>query len=306
MLVLDRVPATDEERRRHLYAGALLALPSSAASRAFSDFTMDMVAEAFDPLDVTRAQDQLAVEDFAAVVASLKPRFTHSPRAKELLRDMLAAYHCDPSQTYFDVPKLRIVTHSNYLTTGVGYAYSAHRDVWYSCPPGQNNWWMPCSEIVPECSLAFYPRWWDKETENSSATFDAFAWNATGRATAAQHIGTDPRNHPRLSAPVELGEEIRVVGEPGSMLCFSAAQLHATVPNTSGRVRVSVDFRTAHIDDLRQKTGAKVVDSGSTGTTIYDFHRLDDLSPVSADVIALYDEGGERQGPVTFTPELAT
>lgn len=302
MLILDRVPASDEERRARLYAGALLALPATSASRAFATFTSDMVADAFGPRDVDAAQSELDVAEFAAVVADLKPRFTHAPRAKELLHDLLVEYGLDASATYFDVPKLRVVTHSNYLTTGVGYAYSAHRDVWYSCPPAQNNWWMPVSEILPECSLGFYPQWWEKATENSSAGFDAFGWNATGRATAAQHIGTDPRNHPRLTVVPDLGEEIRVVGEPGSLLCFSAAQLHATVPNTSGRVRVSVDFRTVHIDDLRARSGARVVDSGSTGTTIYDFHRLDDLSPVPDDVVALYDAGGERLGPTTFTP----
>ncbi len=302
VLVMNRIPASDDERRSRLYEGALLALPATDTSTAFAAFTARMVAEAFDPLDVDSAQEQLAVEDFVAVVAELKPRFTHAPEAKELLRDMLVSYGCEPAETYFDVPKLRIVTHSNYLTTGVGYAYTAHRDVWYSCPPGQNNWWMPVSEILPECSLAFYPQWWERPAANSSGGFDAFAWNATGRATAAQHIGTDPRNHPRVTIQLDLGEEVRIVGAPGSLLCFSAAQLHATVPNTSGRVRVSVDFRTAHIDDLRKRRGAAIVDSASTGSTIYDFYRLDGLGPVPNDVAAIYDAGGERKGPKTFSP----
>ena len=38
----------------------------------------------------------------------------------------------------------------------------------------------------------------------------------------------------------DSGLEIRLVGDPGSVLVFSGAQLHSTVPNTSGGTRFSV------------------------------------------------------------------
>jgi len=304
-VIVAGLPDTDEERRRQVYSGAILHAEATAASRAFVDHAWDLIREAFDPIAPESAQGELPVERFVEIVAALKPRFTHSERAKELLRDLLVSYGCDPSATYFDLPKLRIVSHSGYLTAGVGYAYREHRDVWYSCPPCQNNWWMPMSSITADSALAFFPKYWERPVRNTSAGFDAFDWNAKGRASAASHVKSDNRNHPTVEEPPDLGEDLRVLGTPASVLIFSAAQLHATVPNTSGRTRFSIDFRTAHIDDLRTRSGAKLVDAASTGTTIYDFARADDLAPVPADVIALYDKhaGARDDRVLVFQPD---
>ncbi len=305
MLVQTCLPDTDEARRELIYSGALVALEATPQSKAFCDLAWDMICEAFDPIDPAEAQDKLSLERFVEIVAALKPRYTHSSKAKELLASLIASYGCDPAETYFDLPKLRVVTHSGWLTAGVGYAYKAHRDVWYSCPPSQNNWWLPITPIVSECSLAFFPRYWDEPVENSSGGFDAFEWNANGRASAATHVKSDPRNHPTLTQPVDLSEEVRVVGGPASALIFSAAQLHATVPNTAGRTRFSIDFRTAHVDDLRAKHGAHVIDSKSTGSTIHDFNNAADLSPVPSDVSALYDPEQETREALVYTPPSA-
>jgi hypothetical protein len=305
VLVQTSLPETDQARRELLYDGALMAFSASPESKAFCDFAWDMIRDAFDPIDPADAQDVLSLERFVEIVADLKPRFTHSMRAKELLAGLISSYGCDPTETYFDLPKLRVVTHSGFLTAGVGYAYQPHRDVWYSCPPSQNNWWVPISQIVSECSLAFFPRYWNEMVDNSSGGFDAFEWNSNGRASAAKHVKSDPRNHPTLTSPVDLSQELRVVGNPADVIIFSAAQLHATVPNTSGRIRFSFDFRTAHIDDLRAKRGAHIIDSKSTGSTIHDFNNAADLSPVPTDVAKLYDTETEHRGVLVFTPPSA-
>ena len=39
-------------------------------------------------------------------------------------------------------------------------------------------------------------------------------------------------------------QELVILPAPGEVLLFSGAQLHASIPNTSGRARFSVDFRT--------------------------------------------------------------
>ena len=302
MLVQTRLPDTDAARRELIYAGAVMALEATAASSAFCLHAWDLICDAFDPLDPPDAQDRLTVEKFVEIVATLKPRYTHSIRAKELLAELIASYGCDPGETYFDLPKLRIVTHSAYLTAGVGYAYQAHRDVWYSCPPSQNNWWIPITATVPENALAFFPSYWDTPVENSSAGFDAFEWNSNGRASAAQHVKSDTRNHPQITRSVDLSQDLRILGGPASTLIFSAAQLHATVPNTSGTTRFSIDFRTAHLADLEAQRGAHVIDSGSTGSTIHDFRNAADLSPVPERVAKLYDVEAVYRGALVYSP----
>ena len=60
------------------------------------------------------------------------------------------------------------------------------------------------------------------------------------------------------------------------MILFSGAYMHATVPNTSGRTRFSIDFRTVNLDDVMTHEGAANVDSECTGTTLRDFLRGSD------------------------------
>jgi hypothetical protein len=99
-----------------------------------------MIEEAFAPNDPEHAQDGMPVEQFASIVGSLKSRFTNALGTKSLIRDLVEEYGCDPDATYFDVPRLRVVSHSGYLSAGVGYAYKAHRDMWYASPESQVNW----------------------------------------------------------------------------------------------------------------------------------------------------------------------
>ena len=287
---------TDAERRERLYAGDIFALPQTAESLAFGAHTWQMICEAFDPIDPATAQDVLSVEEFVERVAPLKTLFTHSAESKRLLREVLRSAGCDLTTTYFDLPKLRIVTHSDYLTSGVGYAYSPHRDVWYSAPPAQVNWWVPVREITPDCALTFHLEYWERPIPNSSEGFNPYVWNSVGRAEAAKHVKSDTRNHPRVIGEMPPLTDLRVVGAANSLLAFSAAQLHSTVPNTSDRTRFSVDFRTINVDDLLSRTGAHFVDSDCTGTTLRDFLNAEDLRPLPEDVIAAYDTGPRVRG----------
>ena len=44
---------------------------------------------------------------------------------------------------------------------------------------------------------------------------------------------------PEPSEPVDTASELRLVIEPGDLLCFSGAHVHAGVPNSAGVVRFS-------------------------------------------------------------------
>ena len=84
-----------------------------------------MIADAFGSHDPLTAHNELAVEEYVEILATLKPRFTHHYKSKQLLRDILLDLGADPSKTYFDVPKLRVVPPSDYLSAGLGYNYTA-------------------------------------------------------------------------------------------------------------------------------------------------------------------------------------
>jgi hypothetical protein len=163
---------------------------------------------------------------------------------------------------------------------------------------------VPISGVDASSCMAFFSAYWGRPVDNSSGAFDAYEWNATGRANAAKYVHGDDRNHPR--AWLEDGAaSVEVVGERGSTLVFSAAQLHGTVPNTSGNTRFSVDFRTVHLDDLHARVGAPNPDSSSTGTTLRDFHRARDFEKLPEDTIALYETGPiSDRGTLVYEPEL--
>jgi hypothetical protein len=291
---------SDDERRGRLFAGEIFDLPPHDALRQLGDFAWEMITEAFGAVDPTNAHQHLPVEEYVKILGPLKTGFTHHARSKELLSAALADLGCDGAETYFDLPKLRIVTPAEYLTAGLGYNYKPHRDTWYSAPQCQVNWWSPIRGLTDRSCMAFHPDYWCRAGTNTSSDFDAYEWNRSGRRDAATYVKSDPRPHPTLAG--DAGHEIRLIGDPGSAIVFSGAQLHSTVPNTSGGTRFSVDFRTVNADDLRAAAGPPNVDSDSTGTTLRDFSRMFTYEPVPDDLIAEYDRGGSAEGVLVFDP----
>ena len=102
------------------------------------------------------------VESYAELLGKLKPAFIHHPESKRHLQAILEDLGCDLEKTYFDVPRMRSSTSSDYLTTGIAYAWHAHRDTWYSAPPCQINWWLPIYELHSDNAMAFHPRYWNE------------------------------------------------------------------------------------------------------------------------------------------------
>jgi len=295
---------SDPERRRRLYSGDVFVYSPRSSTRALMEHARELIEEAFSPLDPEHAQESLPVEKFVEIVGPLKPRFIHHPRTLELLLDLLRDLGADMDKTYFDVPRMRVATSGGYLTAGVAYVLHPHRDIWYSSPPCQLNWWLPVHPFESESSFAFHPRYWNEPVKNSSGEYNHYQWNKVGRANAAKEVKADTRKQPKPLEPLDLEPEIRVVCPPGGLILFSGAHLHSTVPNTSGRSRFSIDFRTAHLDELVSLGGAPSLDRACTGTTLFELRRASDLSPVPEEIIRLYDPNPpeDREGLVYKPP----
>jgi hypothetical protein len=281
----------DARRRAFLYEGALFLYPPHPAAQALCSHAREMIAAAFAPHDPERLHQAMAVEDCVAVLAELKPAFIHHPRSKALIQDLLLAFGCDPGATYFDVPRLRSAFPKDYLSAGLAYAFHPHRDTWYSAPFCQQNWWLPVYDFEPGNGLAFHPRYWTQALANGSRHYNYYRWNAEGRAAAARQVKQDTRPQPKAEEPVELEPDLRPIVAAGGLILFSAAQLHSTVANTTGRVRWSIDFRVVDGEDARARRGARNIDSECTGTTMRDYLRVSDLGRLPDDVVALYDDG---------------
>lgn len=290
----------DRVRRQHLYDGQLFVYSPCNSAIAMCEFAREMIEEAFAPLDPREAQYSLPVEEYAAILAKLKPSFIHHPKSKQFIQGILSELGCDLSKTYFDVPRMRSATSGGYLTSGIAYAFHPHRDTWYSAPSCQLNWWFPIYDIEPDNGMAFHPRYWSQPVKNGSSGYNYYQWNKESRKNAAQHIKTDTRKQPHAEEPMELDPQIRLICKPGGIMIFSAAQMHSTVPNTSGRTRFSIDFRTVHFDDVVAKSGAPNIDSACTGTVLRDFLRGTDFSHIPEEIVSLYDDESATDGVLVF------
>jgi hypothetical protein len=280
-------PMPDDERRAKLFQGDLFVFSATPRSSALVDYARQLSEEAFAPYTPAEAQHHLDHQTYVDVLAKLKPTFINHPHCKELVAGILADLGVDMDQTYFDVPRLRTMT-SDYLNAGLTLQFETHRDTWFSAPFCQVNWWMPVYDVAEENVMAFHPRYFSAATRNSSRVYDYFEWVKTGRSAAAEQVDVETRQQPELEEPIEMEPDIRVITPPGGVLMFAGAQLHTTVPNTSGRTRFSIDFRTVNRRDVETGNGAANVDSACTGTNLGDFLRATDLVSLPQESIDSY------------------
>jgi hypothetical protein len=295
-------PMSDDTRREFLYGGDLFVFSPRPTTLALIEHARGMIEDAFTGKDPLTVQYDLPVEDYVAVCASLKPAFIHHPRTKALVKAMLTDLGCDPAQTYFDVPRLRTMTSDDYLNAGVGYQFHPHRDTWFSAPLAQLNWWLPVYDIKPDSSMAFHPRYFEQGVKNSSNEYNYYEWNASGRVDAAKQIKAETRKQPKADEPIALDPQIRLIPPPGGVILFSGAQLHSTVPNTSGATRYSIDLRTVHSGDLALDLAAPNVDSAPQGTTLRDYMRVTDLKRLPDDLVLRYDNVENQSGVLVYDP----
>jgi hypothetical protein len=116
----------------------------------------------------------------------------------------------------------------------------------------------------------------------------------------ASLVKEETRPLPRATETVEIEPQLRLLCPAGGMLIFSGAQMHSSVPNTSGRTRYSIDFRHVHLDDVAAQRGAPRSDEASTGTTMRDYLRASDGAPLPDELIRLYDDDVVADGKLVY------
>jgi hypothetical protein len=291
-----------EERRARLYAGGIFVFSETPGSHELVALARDMLETAFAPYDPRSVHEHKTPEEVASILSKLKPQFIHHPTCKILLSRILAEQGCDLEKTYFDVPRMRSAYPSNFLSSGIAYAFHLHRDTWYSAPACQLNWWIPIYPLEADNAMAFYPRYFSEPVKNNSEIFNYYEWNTKNRATAAQHVKTDTREQPKPQQELDR-VTVRLLPPPGAIILFSGSQLHETVENTTSVARYSIDFRTVDFDDVVARRGAPNIDSRCTGSTMRDYLRATDLAHLPDDVVKLYDDGTEIEDHILYFGE---
>jgi hypothetical protein len=236
-------PLEDERRSEALFRGDLLIFKDVAPLRRFSMLVGELIGTEFGDTP-EHAQFDLTPEEFTAKANDVIGRCRRHPPALQGFRDALQHVGVDLDLTYWDWLHLRIQPHHDFTETG---SLGFHRDTWSSNIGAQTNWWTPVLPITRERTIAMYPAYWSRPLANTSASWDL------------QRVREMPLV-PRPCEPVDTDSELRIVIEPGDLLCFSGAHLHASVPNTSGATRFSIEVRTVAAGDVQAGRSAPNVD----------------------------------------------
>lgn len=269
--------------RETLYLGHLVVLTRLSAVGRLVDHIRDELGTLFAPHDPEHAHQHFSREEMASVLSVWKPAFMHSDRAKGLVRAAITEAGFCAETTHYDVPKPRTSFPVGHLTTGIAFAFPWHRDTWYGAPCQQINWWFPVFPIREDNAMSFDLPSFGKTVLNSSATFDYYRNNMARLQTGSQ-VEKEQQCRP-AAIDHDPPAECVVLPSPGSILLFSGAQLHRSIPNTSGRARYSVDFRSVDVPDVEAGIGAPSIDVHCSGTAIRDFRRVADDDPFDEDAV---------------------
>lgn len=269
--------------RQAVYEGDLLVLTRLEAVREFAQHAREQLARLFEPHDPEFAHEHFGREEMARTLGAWKPSFIHCDRSKQLVCRIIEEAGLPAAGTHYDVPKPRTSFPVGHLTTGIAYAFPWHRDTWYAAPRQQINWWLPVFPVRDDNAMGFDLRNFGRSVPNTSGAFDYYQNNLDRLSTASQVT------RERQSRPAALDHdpsaELVILPSPGAVLLFSGAQLHRSIPNTSGRARYSIDFRTVDVGDVMSSKGAPSVDSYCTGTAIRDFRNAADASSFDEETV---------------------
>jgi hypothetical protein len=275
------IPAA--ELRQRIYGGDLVILTNLRATTEFVAYLRSELADLFAPHDPQYVHEHIEPAEMAKILGVWKPRWIHAERSRELVQAIIAEAGFDPVETHYDVPKPRTSFPQGHLTTGIAFAFPWHRDVWYSAPVQQVNWWLPVFPVAENNAMSFDLASFAREVPNTSADFDYYENNAR-RFGAAKSVGKEGQSRPGAVGHTPATDLIPLPA-PGEVLLFSGAHLHKSIPNTSALSRYSVDFRTLDVPDMLAGLGAPLVDAWCTGTAVRDFVRVADERPFEEELV---------------------
>lgn len=229
-----------------LYQGGLFILPTVQNSEELCNYATSIVEDIFEsPIDEIEITGSITLQAFIDKAKKCKSTFTNDDKTKKLLRSLILDRYKLYSQHRFlyDLPRLRIVPTSSFLSSGISYNYKPHRDTWYGATQDQINHWMSLSNVTEESTFYIAPTYFTRSVENNSEIFDLDEWDLKYRPLAEQSAATENRPHPIPLVDIPNEDKYSIVIPRGSEVVFSAHHLHGSGSNTTSKVRFSIDYR---------------------------------------------------------------
>lgn len=249
-------PAELSER---VFQGELVVFEQKPSVLALVDYLRSQCEVEFHATDPFECEHKLTSETFKIYSQNLQNLVLNDSTVKNLFFKIQEELGVSIQDIYHDKFALRIFPSKIHYQGQRMASAPVHRDSWGSNLYAQINWWMPVYPVNNENTLLFYPKYWDQSIENNSAT-----WSHKNYQHSLKSVAQETRpNYSAAPTPVvdvEADDAVAVLINPGDLLCFSGAHLHAGIENTSGKTRISFETRTINIDDLMTNRGAPNVD----------------------------------------------
>lgn len=281
---LETLPESNQQVRNSLYRGSIYLIPANESSRLFSNAVLELVKNEFGNSFRT-SHDKFSGDEFFQRIGRLRKRVYTSPEFHEHVNRVIKSLGFDLQAQAYDPARMRVVAHNGHLNPAASPIYYGHRDTWYSNHQAMITWWFPLHDVVADETFEFFPDYFGRAVQNDSEIFDFDEWVSKGQE---KRIGWQNKNTGRTAAYPSLkeaptGNTIPVIANAGDILLFSGQHLHQTRHNTTGRTRFSLDFRTVDLLDVENNIEANNVDNRSTGSSITQFIRPQELSQQTTD-----------------------
>ena len=278
---------SNEALRQMLFAGDLALFTELPAVTELVAHARLELEQLFDGRDPQHAHECYEPSELASMLSVWKPRFMRLPESLRLSKKVLAEIGFDASTTHYDLLKPRTSFPQGHLTTGIAAAFPWHRDTWYAAASQQINLWFPIYEVRPDNAMGFDPGGFGQKVPNNSNEFDYYRRNRE-RGSLSKVVSQAAHSQPGAIDWHPAHEDI-LLPSPGSILLFSADQLHRSIPNTSGLSRYSIDYRVVSTVDIESGHGAPALDVACTGTAIRDFKRVSDDAEMSDRIVRIIE-----------------
>ena len=237
---------TDSVNMPNIYQGSLLFLPASILSLELCKFAESIIEEIFETkINEINTDESTDVYSFIDRAKMCKSTFTNDKKTHRLLKNLIQERYkiYINDGLLFDVPRLRVVPNSSFLSSGISYNYKPHRDTWYGADQDQINHWMAVENVTENSTFYIAPSYFSRKIKNNSEIFNLDEWDSKYRPLAASNVLNEERPHPIPLTELNMIDRFNIVIPSGSEVVFSGQHLHGSAPNKNSLVRFSIDYR---------------------------------------------------------------
>jgi len=257
----------DLQRGAIVFRGDVIVFRGLRAMPALQTRSTDLIRAALDDDDPMTAHQRIEREDYALKVAGLQMRHRKDDGIRAAWKAVLADAGCALEALYWDWCHLRSLPPGADNTARATRPLAPHRDTWCSNLYAQVNWWVTLYPLTEGRSMVIFPDYWVRALKNNSANWDLEEMRSRRRPDPVDARARPKQDDypvlPVPQEPVDTTNQLRLVVEPGDLLCFSGTHLHASVPNETDRARFSLELRTVWREDAQAGRGAPNLDGAA-------------------------------------------